>query len=175
MASFLLSLSLLFLGRGGQRRGQCGEAQNRVKWLYRWETRAGRRLRLKAEWQAAEAIKIEPLSLAARVLLIQAGTRASVTHTCAHTHTHRSTPSLLMYFNWHTANMDVDMCVFIYTYKQFLICVSILPSWTHQSSHREENWRDKWAGRRVETRTQTNKLLSLPLLRPKYSGVSNVR
>lgn len=97
MASFLLSLSLLFLGRGGQRRGQCGEAQNRVKWLYRWETRAGRRLRLKAEWQAAEAIKIEPLSLAARVLLIQAGTRASVTHTCAHTHTqkHTFTPDVL--------------------------------------------------------------------------------
>lgn len=63
-----------------------GEVRAAVKWLYRGETRAGRGPRLKAEWQAAEAIKIETLSLAARALLIQAGAQAALvhTHTCAH-------------------------------------------------------------------------------------------
>lgn len=56
-----------------------------MKWLYRGETRAGRGPRLKAEWQAAEAIKIEPLSLAARALLIQAGAQAALIHTHSHT------------------------------------------------------------------------------------------
>lgn len=81
LASFLLSLSPL----SWERRGQRGEAQAPVKWLYRGETRAGRGPRLKAEWQAAEAIKIEPLSLAARALLIQAGAQAALIHTHSHT------------------------------------------------------------------------------------------
>lgn len=68
-----------------ERRGQRGEAQAPVKWLYRGETRAGRGPRLKAEWQAAEAIKIEPLSLAARALLMHAGAQAAL-RTVAHTH-----------------------------------------------------------------------------------------
>lgn len=88
MPSFLLSLSLLFSGTGGERRGQRVEAQAPVKWLYRGKTRAGRGLRLKAEWQAAEAIKIEPLSLAARALLIQAGAQAAVIHVHSHAHAH---------------------------------------------------------------------------------------
>lgn len=58
-----------------------------MKWLYRGETRAGRGPRLKAEWQAAEAIKIEPLSLAARALLIQAGAQAALIHTHIYSHT----------------------------------------------------------------------------------------
>lgn len=51
--------------------------------------RGGRELRtpLKSEWQAAEAIKIELLSLAARELLVQTGVRATFTHTRMHTHT----------------------------------------------------------------------------------------
>ncbi len=57
-----------------------------MKWLYRRETRAGRRPRLKAEWKEAEAIKIETLSLAARALLIQAGAQAALLHTYSHTH-----------------------------------------------------------------------------------------
>lgn len=63
-----------------------------MKWLYRGETCAGGGPRLKAEWQAAEAIKIEPLSLAARTLLIRMGAQASrVSHTRtprAHTDKH---------------------------------------------------------------------------------------
>lgn len=50
-----------------------------------------------AEWQAAQAIKIEALSLTARALLIQAGAR-TIIHTF----------SLLCHFS---------MCVFIYSQK----------------------------------------------------------
>ena len=86
-----------------EQRGQRGEARAPVKWLYRGETRAGRGPRLKAEWQAAEAIKIEPLSLAARALLIQAGAQATRTHICSHTHTHTHThPHTLSHTHTHT-------------------------------------------------------------------------
>lgn len=69
-----------------ERIGQHGEAKAPVKWLYHGETRAGRGPRLKAEWQAAETIKIELLSLAARALLIQTGVQAALIHTHSHTH-----------------------------------------------------------------------------------------
>lgn len=77
-------------------RGQRGEARAPVKWLYRGETCAGGGPRLKAEWQAAEAIKIEPLSLAARTLLIRMGAQAS---RVSHTHSQTHTPSILWYLN----------------------------------------------------------------------------
>lgn len=110
------SLSHFFPRRGGERRGQCGEAQAPVKWLYRGETRAGRGPRLKAEWQAAEAIKIELLSLAARALLIQAGAQAALILTHTHTYTHTFNPVVL---ELTCGDMDVDMCTFTYTNNTF--------------------------------------------------------
>lgn len=135
-SSIFSSPSLLFPGRGGERRGQNGEAQAPVKWLYRGETRAGRGPRLKAEWQAAETIKIESLSLAARALLIQAGAQAALIHTHPHILTHLVSPVVL---ELTCSDMDVDMCVFIYTYKQLFFSVSVCLSrvystfQTHQS------------------------------------------
>lgn len=64
------SLSLSFPPLSLESRGQCVEVQAPVKWPYSGETHTGRGPHLKAEWQAAEVIKIELLSLAARALLI---------------------------------------------------------------------------------------------------------
>lgn len=68
---FSLSLSS-FHGRGGEQRGRRRQALAPLKWIYRGGDGRGARAvggpRLKAEWQAVEAIKIEPLSLAARAL-----------------------------------------------------------------------------------------------------------
>lgn len=65
-------LLALYFPRRAQ--GPAAERTTSVKWLYHGEARADRAslppLHLKAEWQAAEAIKIEPLSPAARALLI---------------------------------------------------------------------------------------------------------
>ena len=101
LASFPLSLSV-YSPPPWEWRGQRGEAQAPVKWLYRGETRAGGGPRLKAEWQAAEAIKIEPLSLAARARLIQAGAQAALfyTHT-QHTHTHLLSSGTWTDMRWH--------------------------------------------------------------------------
>lgn len=157
-------------------RGQRGEAQAPVKWLYRGETRAGRGPRLKAEWQAAEAIKIEPLSLAARALLIQTGAQATRTH--IHSHTHTFYPVVL---ELTCGDMDVDMCVFIYTYKLLFLSVSVglsgvcSTSRTHQSVPRQDDCTDKWAGGQVDTKRQTNKQLSLPILPSKCGCVRNVK
>lgn len=89
--------------RAQESAGRCGEVRAPVKWRYRGATRAHRGPRLKSEWQAAEAIKIELLSRAARELLEQTGVQATFSltrtrarthkrthkraHTCTHTHT----------------------------------------------------------------------------------------
>lgn len=84
------SVSLSSLQRRGERPVWRGTSP--VKWLYRRKTYAGIGLCLKAEWRAAEAIKIEALSLAARALLIQAGAQAAVIHTLSLLHTHTFSP-----------------------------------------------------------------------------------
>lgn len=78
---FFLASLLSWEREKGERRGQRWEAKAPVKWFYHGETRAGRGPRLRAEWQAAETIKIEPLSLFARAVLIQAGVQATLIHT----------------------------------------------------------------------------------------------
>lgn len=91
-----------------------------MKWFYRGKKCAGRGVRLKAEWQAVETIKIEPLSLAARALLIQAGAQANAIHTHRHLHTFSS-----LVLQVTRSNMDVDMCAFIYTYNQACLFISM--------------------------------------------------
>lgn len=92
--------------RAQESAGRCGEVRAPVKWRYRGATRAHRGPRLKSEWQAAEAIKIELLSRAARELLEQTGVQATFsltrtrartnarTHTQARTHARTHTPLL---------------------------------------------------------------------------------
>lgn len=74
--------------RAQESAGRCGEVRAPVKWRYRGATRAHRGPRLKSEWQAAEAIKIELLSRAARELLEQTGVQATFSLTRTRTHRH---------------------------------------------------------------------------------------
>lgn len=144
-----------------RRRGQSEEAQAPVKWLYHGETCAGRRPHLRTEWQAAEAIKIEALSLAARALLIQ--TRGSG-HSHPHTLTH--SPPLLWYLNWHVATW-MQTCVHLHIQANLSPCLCLsrrfhLPKSTNPCLVRKNEEREETPG---QTGTaEVNKLLSLPHL-----------
>lgn len=129
-----------------------------MKWLYRGEARAGGGPRLKAEWQAAEAIKIEPLSLAARALLIQTGDSGhSHPHSYVVRHTHLLSCGTWTDMRWHGCR---HVHVHLHLKELFPLSVWVrLVSVPRLRNPSTPAWAGRQINRQVETSTQTNKPL----------------